>query len=100
MAVQQRKRHPLTRQTPFSTGWGVTGTTRGTARVVAEDLATLRALMRTHEQRLQGRDPIALGAALEAAVCADVTATPVLNAALRQAVKADILRSKRRAPQN
>lgn len=70
------------------------------SRLSVEDLATLRALIRTHEQRLQGLDPVALGAALEAAVYADVTANPVLEAALRQAVKADILRSKRRAPQN
>jgi hypothetical protein len=70
------------------------------SRLSAEDLATLRALIRTHEQRLQGLDPIALDAALKAAVYADVTANSVLNAALRQAAKADILRSKRRAPQN
>jgi hypothetical protein len=70
------------------------------SRFSPDALCTLRALIRTHEQRLQGLDPTTTTAAIVDAVYADVAADPALQAALRRATQRDVARKMQRAEQN
>ncbi len=66
----------------------------------ADELATLRRLIRTHEQRLQGLDSTTLNAAIVDAIYTDAAADPALAAALRRAGRIAVWRKIWHARQN
>jgi hypothetical protein len=70
------------------------------ARFAPDELAALRGLIRTHEQRLEGMDPTAMTAAIVDAVYADVVANPNLAVALRRAARIEAVRRLKHARLN
>jgi hypothetical protein len=66
----------------------------------ADELATLRRLIRTHEARLQGLDATARTAAIVDAIYTDAAADPALAAALKRAGNIAVWRKMRLSRQN